>query len=392
MTHNRPPGSRRGFTLIEVVLAIGLTATVVYLLSTAIELHLANVESSRSRVETAQLARTLLDQIAADLNAIALTPQASPSGGGFASAMRQQSGGATGGGATGNGAAGGAASGAAGGQSGGASGGAQPGAGSVSGVGASGGSSGTASGGGAARGSATGLFGTLGQLRIDRAAYANWERASREIQATEAATQADMPISVRYFFVKDNRITTQRAAQQGVARPLDASGAAGLFRETMSTSSIDPLDPPLPADARPRSGARVELLAPEVMAMEFAYFDGTKYAQEWDPALDGGLPIGIEITLTIAQPRFQPRPGQEEQERLEEGRFRESELIEYRRFVRLPLVAASPPAQPLLPAGGQQGGGRAFNAGGPGNGGQGNPGGGASGGQSGGGQAPGGGG
>ena len=87
--------SRRGFTLIEVVLAIGLTAMVVYLLSTATELYLANVDASRTRVETAQLARTLLDQIAGDLANVRVSPPAAnrPMGGGFSGAAGSQPGG-----------------------------------------------------------------------------------------------------------------------------------------------------------------------------------------------------------------------------------------------------------------------------------------------------------
>ncbi|HYO25116.1 MAG TPA: prepilin-type N-terminal cleavage/methylation domain-containing protein, partial [Lacipirellulaceae bacterium] len=55
---------RRAFTLFEVVLAIALSAVVVYLLTTATELYMVNIDATRNRVETAQLARTLLDQIA----------------------------------------------------------------------------------------------------------------------------------------------------------------------------------------------------------------------------------------------------------------------------------------------------------------------------------------
>jgi prepilin-type N-terminal cleavage/methylation domain-containing protein len=88
---------RQGFTLIEVVLAIGLSAMVVYLLSTATELYLANVDASRGRVESAQLARTLLDQIAADLAAArAYAPVAAPASGG-GPGQPQQFGGAPGG-------------------------------------------------------------------------------------------------------------------------------------------------------------------------------------------------------------------------------------------------------------------------------------------------------
>ncbi|HMO86480.1 MAG TPA: hypothetical protein PKC18_16335, partial [Lacipirellulaceae bacterium] len=89
------PAGRAGFTLFEVVLAIGLSAMVVYLLTTAMELYLVNVDASRGRVESAQLARTLLDQMAADLLAARGAPP--PAAGSGAGMGQSQAPGATGG-------------------------------------------------------------------------------------------------------------------------------------------------------------------------------------------------------------------------------------------------------------------------------------------------------
>ncbi len=364
---------RRGFTLIEIVLAIGLTAMVVYLLTTAMELYLTNVDASRGRVESAQLARTLLDQIAADLAAVRTAPPPMPTGGPAGGGFQMQSGGAMsgGGGQPSFGGQGGS-------QSGASAGGSQ----SFGGTGAGGG---TAMGpgvsgpsGGGAPLIAQGLFGAVEQLRIDRAAYANWERIARELDPQEGAAAADLPMTVRYFFAKDNRTTAQRLAQQGVAREASATAAAGLYRETIPTAAIEPRDPPLPTGAAVRGGAQVELLAPEVVAFELAYYNGTDLVEEWDPVIDRGLPRGVEIRLTIAEPAFQARPSQEEQQRLADGRYRESELVEYRRYVRLPIVGQLP-AMPLLPVA-QQGGGPQQPSGQPGQPGQGGPGGGQPGG------------
>jgi type II secretory pathway pseudopilin PulG len=345
---SRITNARSAFTLIEVVLAIGLTATLVYLLATAMELYMANVDASRTRVETAQLARTLLDQIANDL---ACTRLAAPASGRPGLGAGPGGPGGLGGPVGGMGAMQ---------PAGGGLGAMQPGGGGMGGGGAPGGIMPAGPGGGGPSGppgSLPGLFGNAGQLRIDRSAYANWERASRQLDPQELSGRGDMPVTVRYFFVDDNRSTTARVAQQGVARPYSPSTAAGLYRETIPTASIPPNDPPLMSRDAVRAGAEVELLAPEVVKFELAYFNGTDLVAEWDPAVDGGLPRGVEIRLTIAQPRFDAAPNQEEQQRLTEGRFRERELIEFRRFVRLPTVAAGPPAQPLLPAGGSQGGG-----------------------------------
>lgn len=342
--------ARLGFTLIEVVLAIGLSAMVVYLLSTATELYLANVDASRGRVENAQLARTLLDQIAADLAATrAYGPMAASASGGGPGQPQQFGGGSPVGLAPGGGSPSG------GGAPLGGSGPPPNGGTNSTAPGGTGGAGGTTP---LAAGNVQGLFGTVEQLRIDRAPYANWERASREVEPAETSAMADMPISVRYFFVGGNkdRITAERLAGRGVVRESTMAGSAGLYRETIPTAAIAPTDPPLPTGETARAGAHVELLAPEVVAFELAYYNGTALVDEWDPVLDRGLPRGVEIRLTIAEPRFQARPDQEEQRRLDDGRYRESELVEYRRYVRLPLVGQSPPAQALLPLP-QQGGG-----------------------------------
>jgi type II secretory pathway pseudopilin PulG len=380
--------TRRGFTLIEVVLAIGLTAMVVFLLTTATELYLANVDASRTRVETAQLARTLLDQIANDLANVRVSPPASQSssGGGFSAGGGDQPGGSQpGGGAPGAGSPGAGApgsgdssgSGTPGGASGGTPGGAM-GSGAPGGIGLGGG---TSSPGGSmiAAGSKEGVYGNAEQIRIDRLPYANWERATREVELQEASSRADLPMSVRYFFVDQDPVRSQALAQKGVAREISPTSVGGLYRETVATASLPPDDPPLPTGESARVGAHVELLAPEVVAFQLTYFDGTDLVEEWDSLVDRGLPRGVEILLTIAEPRFDPRPSEDEQQRLADGRYTETELVEYRRFVRLPLVAPSAGAQPLLPAGGQ-GGGPGGGPGQPGGGQAGQPGGGQGGG------------
>jgi hypothetical protein len=46
--------------------------------------------------------------------------------------------------------------------------------------------------------------------------------------------------------------------------------------------------------------AAAEVLATEVVAVQFAYFDGTTWLSEWDSQSMQSLPLAIEILLTIA--------------------------------------------------------------------------------------------
>src|SRR3954452_23543273 len=60
---------RAGFTLFEVILAIALAAVLLTLIGTAINLYLVQVDAGRTRVEEAQLARSILSMIADDIRA-----------------------------------------------------------------------------------------------------------------------------------------------------------------------------------------------------------------------------------------------------------------------------------------------------------------------------------
>lgn len=68
-----PPGDRRaGFTLLEVVLAIALSATLLGLLALAVNMYLLRLEMSRSTVEQAQLARGVARMMMDDLRNVAV--------------------------------------------------------------------------------------------------------------------------------------------------------------------------------------------------------------------------------------------------------------------------------------------------------------------------------
>ena len=69
---------RNGFTLIEVLLSLGLAALVLVALATAVDVHLRCVQTGRTHVEEAQLARALLHRIGDDLRNAAGTAECSP--------------------------------------------------------------------------------------------------------------------------------------------------------------------------------------------------------------------------------------------------------------------------------------------------------------------------
>jgi hypothetical protein len=50
-----------------------------------------------------------------------------------------------------------------------------------------------------------------------------------------------------------------------------------------------------------------EMLAPEVVGIEFRYFDGTEWRMEWDTSTEEKLPIAIQILLTMTTKRPQAK-------------------------------------------------------------------------------------
>ncbi len=352
---------RRAFTLMEIVLAIGLTSVVMYLLMTAIELYMIRVDSSRGRVESAQLARTILDQMAADIAAMRLDPPAAAGGG---AGRGQQSGGQqAGGGQIAGGNQGGQALSGAQGQQGGAGGTSGLGGGGVSASG-SGGSTGSTGGSATAPVTTHGIFGTAEELRIDRAAPPNWGRASRQVEPTEPTSVIDLPRSVRYYVNDGTAQSAQEYAQQGVnVEEETAASISGLYRELIPTAALSDDADPLASPAS-REGARVELLAPEVVKLELHYFDGEQLVDEWDVVEDAGLPAGVEILLTIHEPDYGPSDEADQPRSLSGPQYDEKDLVVYRRFVRIPKVTPPQPATALLPAGQQNGGGQPAQTGG----------------------------
>ncbi len=63
----RHPARPQGFTLLEVLLALGLTLVVLMAVGMAVDFFIRGIETSRAAVEEAQLARALLHRIADDL-------------------------------------------------------------------------------------------------------------------------------------------------------------------------------------------------------------------------------------------------------------------------------------------------------------------------------------
>ncbi|MCG8449490.1 MAG: hypothetical protein MI725_07925 [Pirellulales bacterium] len=271
----------RGFTLLEVVLAIGLTGAVLALLTSAIELYMLRVDTSRSRVESAQLARTLLTMISEDLQAARY--YAAEAGTAESDATETSENAVD------------------------------------------------------YASDTLGIFGNETELHIDRSAVWQWERLTRQLDPSSMTRPEEMPQTIRYLLSDGKELLADRLAAAGVAAEPLPTGYAGLYREQTVSVAQDP-DSEFGGNSdfggqRPAA----QLLAPEVVEIGFAYFDGETLLPEWDSAERQGLPKGVEIRLKLLEEPFEVAVARQRGDR-RELRENQQNLKEYRLFVRLPNV------------------------------------------------------
>jgi len=298
---NTPLLRRGGFTLFEVILAIALSATLLALIGTAINLYLLRIDASRNEVEEAQLARTILGIIAADLRATTVyQPQdtaaiaqlmastaeidvddidrENPDGGGAVGANNSPD---------------------------------EIDAPSTSGT------------------SSTeitsplvlplGLSGNMQELIID---VSRLPRADELFSTVTGYTNAPSAVAgttgapittmtpgavlnrpsdvktVRYFIRQGNQIGSGSLAATSLA-PEEQLRAGGLVRQEIDRAVRTFAEE---SGSQAVLDAGQTLLAPEVVRIEFYFFDGTEVYDVWDMQEHGSLPLAIEVRLWLLTP------------------------------------------------------------------------------------------
>ena len=300
---------RLAFTLLELILSLALTAVVAGLMGSLIQLYLVNQETGRDSVRQAQMARAILNMIAEDVRTTVRYQKFDTSG--LVQLLSTDTG-SSGGGASGGGAPSGGASG------GGASGGGAPSGGASSGGASSGGaSSGGASGGGASGGGASGaststapvalppgIYGSSTSIEIDVSRLPRPDEYYPKMGNTSTGTLGDMPSDVKtvgYYVqspradgVQDSLGQLSQEAASLTSAPV-ASPNGGLVRRSVDRAVTQYAYEIAQSSQLLRTG---ELIAPEVLALEFQYFDGATWQTQWDGSQQG-LPHVVKITIAM---------------------------------------------------------------------------------------------
>ena len=291
MLDRQPASVRTGFTLLEVILALALAGLLLSIVAVAVDTYWRATDHGRTAVENAQLARALLAKIANDLKAsVIVAPDPADT---FAAAQESAN---------------------------------------TLGLGSSFSSS-----------SLSGLEDALGS---SDALSSDVASGTMEIEAQGAITGAMGPVGIQpgiYGNQFELQMDVSRALRPEERMLADAMmGAAGATPMGVTTLSYFVIDETTPAMLLPHPDLvgqkglvrreanravaawatstamtpaaaqmipqRLDILAPEVVGLEFSYFDGITWYPAWDTEMMQATPVAVEILLTLQSKRATQRP------------------------------------------------------------------------------------
>lgn len=353
---SRRTRSRLGFTLLETMLALSLSALLLAAIYAAIDQSWRTAASGREEMERAQLARALIHKIEVDIRAITFVPPkpveetaeagttttgsgagatagggstGSGGSGGSTGANTSNRGNSTGG--TGNTGGGGSNSGG-GRSSGGTTGGGASGgggstsrSGSSSGSGMSGVSGGSRSGGSATGGSTsssssgagfgglagtnTSATGTTGSTDSTEESTEPVEPNSKSVGIRGTSQKFEISISRPRRDLLPGTAAVQTSSRTSDLRQVSysflptGSTPAGLIRTEGDRMAVETME------ASGGVGTQIssmQMLAPEVSAFRVRYFDGRTWSEAWDTDTMGRIPRAVEISIGFAPPKKKP--------------------------------------------------------------------------------------
>jgi prepilin-type N-terminal cleavage/methylation domain-containing protein len=304
---------RRGFTLLEVLLSLGLSVLLLAAIAMAVDFHLRLLDAGRAEVEQAQLARAILRRIADDLrNALQYTPSATSASNSADSSS-----------------------------------------------GTSGATTSSTSEASTTESSdestledqqttdrtsnlaqATslpalpGVYGNDHELQIDVSRVPRLDQMQAMLSQEGALTSTSSVSSVPASAVGDLRTVLYFTPNALSGAASLGGGGGGLLRREMDRAS---------ATLAMQQGDSTQLqgpeepLAPEVQGLEFRYFDGTDWVETWDTTDRSGLPLAVLINLWLTRPpKRSARMGLWPGEGGEQGDLQQFQLL-----VHLPAARAT---------------------------------------------------
>jgi hypothetical protein len=275
---------RSGLTLLELLLSLALTSLVLVAISMAINLNLRTLDIRRTDVEEAQLAQAILQLIARDLRNVVQPPPADEkidlSGLAMSDALEGVEGleGLEG------------------------LGGAEDVLGEGEGMDASANTEGIAD--SVVPPAAIGLYGNQYELQLDVSRLPRVEEYQQFITTEDALKLADIPSDVKtvaYYVLTPGTTSSTGASGISTFNSQLGLGEDDLLSGGLVRRELDRAVSLWAADSGNVNGldTNAELIAPEVTALEFRFFDGIEWLSEWDSEEAGGLPLAVEIVIAV---------------------------------------------------------------------------------------------
>ncbi|MFO0903636.1 MAG: hypothetical protein U0939_11585 [Pirellulales bacterium] len=144
--------------------------------------------------------------------------------------------------------------------------------------------------------SAPGLFGNHFQLQIDTSRLPRLEQYQK-VMGDGGVTDVPSDTKTVAYFIRaaGDAPVSNGFAPAGTITSLDAS-RGGLYRRELDRAVTQYANENGQSDSLNQKG---ELIAPEVVGLEFRYFDGTQWLEQWDSLQTNSLPLAVEILVAI---------------------------------------------------------------------------------------------
>ncbi len=268
---------RAAFTLLEMLLALGLSAVVIAAIAMAVDIHWRVLDAGRRDVEEAQLARAILTRMADDIRgAVQYDPQQAEKLLGQVVPSPTDAGELA----------------------------------SAAGLNAAEVQSAMSEMGGDSTDapsswvppSIPALYGSTDVLQVDVSRLPRLDQISAAVGADPLSPTAQHLTDVQSiaYYLGDAGVASSSQPVDGAsAAPSGTASSGGLFRR-----QLDRAITAWAAEQGTLSNVDVllEPIAPEVTRLEFSYYDGSSWYSEWDSVAAGGLPTAVEIAIALRRP------------------------------------------------------------------------------------------
>jgi hypothetical protein len=148
-----------------------------------------------------------------------------------------------------------------------------------------------------------GLYGNQYQLQMDISRLPRVEEYQRLMNLEDNFALTDIPSDVKtitYYVQGQDMVSMESTAEELDVVEDDIRLINGLVRRHMDRAVTQFAADNGNTDALLNQG---DVIAPEVVSIEFQYWDGLLWLPEWDSEVEEGLPVAVEIRLYLKSAR-----------------------------------------------------------------------------------------